>query len=320
MSTRILIMFAATLLIAAHDPKIDPTKREFKRLQGTWVVDSLEQEGRPVSAAKLEKARGTWVINDDEITINSEPNAGKWSFTIDPEKAPKEIVLTALDGPRTGKAMHAVYSIVAETLTICLNSNTAKGPPAAFDTRSGDGRRCYGLRRDTPEEHDGVLFLFDHPDAAQEWHVVNEKESDGRFRLTDRKTLEFYGTRSPTKVPGWASLRSEPRRLGLEKGDAMIARVRGDGGDYTLNLYPAGASYFARRYQASFSTKKDEWIEVRVPLEKLTMQKLGGFLQPEQVSPNGRHSLGFMAGDKNNGPFKLEVEWIKVEQAKPQND
>jgi hypothetical protein len=33
------------------------------------------------------------------------------------------------------------------------------------------------------------------------------------------------------------------------------------------------------------------------------------------VKPAEINSIGFMLGDKKAGPFKLEIEWIKVERA-----
>ncbi|MCM2255192.1 MAG: hypothetical protein NDJ94_05930 [Vicinamibacteria bacterium] len=36
-------------------------------------------------------------------------------------------------------------------------------------------------------------------------------------------------------------MRSRPRALGLQAGDALVARVRGDGREYQLNLGPGGS-------------------------------------------------------------------------------
>jgi monofunctional biosynthetic peptidoglycan transglycosylase len=63
-------------------------------------------------------------------------------------------------------------------------------------------------------------------------------------------------------------------------------------------------------------TQKDEWIEVKIPLDKFEATSFGrivsdaGPVKPEEVD-----ALGFMLSDKKAGPFKLEVEWIKVERA-----
>ena len=46
-----------------------------------------------------------------------------------------------------------------------------------------------------------VLFDFSKPDAAQAWQPVNDGVmggvSDGRFKITDQGTMEFFGTLSP---------------------------------------------------------------------------------------------------------------------------
>ena len=53
--------------------------------------------------------------------------------------------------------------------------------------------------------------------------------SDGRFRIAERQTMEFYGTLSLENNGGFVSVRSRPSRLGLQTGDTLVARMRGDG-------------------------------------------------------------------------------------------
>ena len=85
------------------------------------------------------------------------------------------------------------------------------------------------------------LFEFNGADAAKDWQAVNDGVmggvSEGMFTITDRKTLEFSGTLSLENNGGFASVRTKAKKLGLEKGDTVVARVRGDGREYTLNLY-----------------------------------------------------------------------------------
>jgi monofunctional biosynthetic peptidoglycan transglycosylase len=139
--------------------------------------------------------------------------------------------------------------------------------------------------------------------------------SEGQFQITDEKALEFFGTLSLENNGGFASVRSKAKNLGLAKGDTVVAKVRGDGREYTLNLY-LNTPRVAFSYRATVPTKKDEWIEVKVPLDKFEATSFGrpvkdaGAVRPEEVS-----ALGFMLGDKTAGAFKLEVESIKVERA-----
>ena len=163
------------------------------------------------------------------------------------------------------------------------------------------------------------LFDFTEADAAKQWQTVNDGVmggvSEGKFKITDTKTMEFFGTLSLENNGGFASVRTKAKKLSLEKGDTIVAKIRGDGRQYMLNLYP-NKQRMAYSYRATVQTKKDEWIEVKVPLDKFEATSFGrivknaGLVKPEEIN-----SLGFMLGDKKAGRFKMEIEWIKVERA-----
>ena len=160
-----------------------------------------------------------------------------------------------------------------------------------------------------------VLFTFDKPDAANKWQTVNDGVmggiSDGRFKINDDKNMEFFGTLSLENNGGFASVRSRPAEVNLENGDSIAARVRGDGREYTMNLYvPRGSGGYS--FRQSFKTKKGEWIEVSFPVNQFVATYRGRVFPNQKLDPTKVNSLGFLLGDKKAGPFKLEVEWIKV--------
>ena len=164
-----------------------------------------------------------------------------------------------------------------------------------------------------------TLFDFTAADAAKEWKTVNDGVmggvSDGRFKITDTKTMEFFGTLSLANNGGFASVRTKAKKLDLEEGDTLVAKVRGDGREYMLNLYP-NKQRVAYSYRATVQTKKDEWIEVKIPLEKFEATSFGQMVKNAgAVKPAEINAMGFMLGDKKAGPFKLEIEWVKVERA-----
>lgn len=164
-----------------------------------------------------------------------------------------------------------------------------------------------------------TLFDFNGEETAKQWQTVNDGVmggvSDGRFRLTETKTMEFFGTLSLANNGGFASVRTKPKKLDLANGDTLVARVRGDGREYMLNLYPA-RSQVAYSYRSAVTTKKDQWIEVKIPLDKFEATSFGRVVKNAgAVKPADINSLGFMLGDKKSGPFKLEIEWIKVERS-----
>ena len=164
-----------------------------------------------------------------------------------------------------------------------------------------------------------ALFDFAGADAAKEWQTVNDGVmggvSEGKFKITDKKTLEFFGTLSLENNGGFASVRTKAKKLGLEKGDTVVAKVRGDGREYTLNLY-LDKPLIAFSYRATVQTKKDEWIEVKVPLDKFEATSFGRVVKDAgPVDPKEVNALGFMVSDKKAGPFRMEIESIKVERA-----
>jgi monofunctional biosynthetic peptidoglycan transglycosylase len=165
------------------------------------------------------------------------------------------------------------------------------------------------------QDKERMLFTFDNADAAEQWQTVNDGvmggRSDGRFRITDNNTMDFYGTLSLENNGGFASLRSRGTNLGLEKGDSLVVRVRGDGREYSLNLYTP-TRRIAFSYRAKFKSKKDDWIEVHVPLDEFVATSFGRVVRNQPLDPTEVNGLGILLGDKKAGPFKLEIDWIKV--------
>lgn len=165
-----------------------------------------------------------------------------------------------------------------------------------------------------------TLFEFTTADAAKQWQTVNDGVmggvSEGKFRITENKTMEFFGMLSLENNGGFASVRSRAKKLGLERGDVLLAKIKGDGREYSLNLY-INRPMVAFSYRATVPTKKDEWIEVRVPLDQFVATSFGRPVRGAgPVDPAEVNAIGWLLGDKKAGPFKLEVEWVRVERTR----
>ena len=66
-----------------------------------------------------------------------------------------------------------------------------------------------------------ILFNFENTDAAKGWQSVNDGvmggRSDGHFKLTDDKAMQFFGTLSLENNCGFASIRTRPSKLELKR-------------------------------------------------------------------------------------------------------
>ena len=160
------------------------------------------------------------------------------------------------------------------------------------------------------------LLDFAAPDAAQRWQAVNDGVmggvSDGRFRMTADRTMEFFGRLSLENNGGFASVRTKPTNFNIHAGDTLVVRVKGDGREYVLNLYTKSRQ-MAFSYRTALPTAKNEWTEVAVPLEEFIPTSFGNRVQGMgPVEPNQINSLGVMLSDKQPGPFNLEIDWVKI--------
>lgn len=160
-----------------------------------------------------------------------------------------------------------------------------------------------------------TLFAFDGADAAQQWQAVNDGvmggRSDGRFTITDAGSLRFSGNLSLANNGGFASVRSRPSRLGLKAGESLTLRVKGDGREYSCNLY-VPRRLVAFSYRATFQTVKDQWIEVTLPLKDFQATSFGRIVPNQPLNAGEVTGLGILLGDKKPGPFQLDVAWIKT--------
>ena len=161
-----------------------------------------------------------------------------------------------------------------------------------------------------------ALFEFSDQREASRWQVVNDDVMGGRSTsaasLTDGGHLRFVGTLSLENNGGFASVRSPPRPLGLENDDTFVMRIKGDGRQYTFNLYtPDRRPAFS--YQQDFQTVEGEWIEVRLPVRQFVAHSFGQKLANVPLDAAQVNSVGVLLGDKQRGGFELMLDFIHVE-------
>lgn len=160
-----------------------------------------------------------------------------------------------------------------------------------------------------------TLFDFDSPRGLADWQIVNDGVMGGRssskVAMPSKGEMLFSGNLSLENNGGFASTRSRAKALQLQSGDTIVLEVKGDGRKYTFNAYvPRRRMAFS--YRTEFKTTKDEWTEVRIPLDQLVATSFGRVVRGLSLDPAEVSSIGILLGDKKPGPFQIAIRSISV--------
>ena len=165
------------------------------------------------------------------------------------------------------------------------------------------------------QETSEVLFDFSEADPGKKWITVNDNVMGGRpkggFSFKGDRLL-FAGSTN-TNGGGFSSIRSRPGTLGLDGKDGVMIRFKGDGRTYKFGLQMAGSR---ATYRADFDTKADSkgWQVAKIPFNAFGASWRGMKLSRDRypLKKDKIDSLGVMIYDKKDGPFRLQVDWIKA--------
>ena len=149
----------------------------------------------------------------------------------------------------------------------------------------------------------------------RDWILVNDDVMGGRsssqLTLTEEGTGVFSGFVSLENNGGFASTRVSTGTLDLSRHQGVILRVRGDGRRYQLRFRTQEGSR-GLAYKGEFDTGKNVWEEVYLPFHEFRAT-FRGYRPPEAppLDPACIRQVGFLIADKMEGPFRLEVAWVK---------
>lgn len=168
-----------------------------------------------------------------------------------------------------------------------------------------------------------VLFDFADPAAAAAFAPIDDVVMGGRSwsrAVPADGALRFEGEVSLEQGGGFASIRSRPRRADLSGLDGLVLTVRGDGRRYKVNLR-IDEAFDGVTWQATLEPPAGEWRAVTLPFAAFAPRFRGravpeaGPLDPARIA-----TLGFLVGDRQAGPFRLEVARIEAAPAPPRQE
>jgi NADH dehydrogenase [ubiquinone] 1 alpha subcomplex assembly factor 1 len=168
----------------------------------------------------------------------------------------------------------------------------------------------------TPQK-EVTIFDFKNPASLKLWQIINDTVmggvSESSLRVGGNGTALFTGTVSLKNYGGFCSTSSrENKNYDLSSSQGIAVRVKGDGKIYKLTL-KTDTSFNGYAYQFSFATREDEWITVQAPFKDFVARFRGTTMSdaPPVLTAEIK-SFGFLIGDKQEGPFFLEIEWIRA--------
>ena len=172
---------------------------------------------------------------------------------------------------------------------------------------------CAGATVMKEEVKQRILLDFQQPDDATNWSVINDVVmggvSNSSFTVTKPGTAVFSGVVSLENNGGFASANMKPAQFDLSDCDGIRFRVKGDGKSYKITLKNEGA-FNGFSYRFEFSTKNGEWLTLDAPFSSFIPKFMGQTTSAPPVDKAKIKTFGFLIADKQDGPFRLEIDWI----------
>ena len=186
----------------------------------------------------------------------------------------------------------------------------------------------YGSAPPPPQPQADIIFDFAQPDLAiqQIWGAVDDVVMGGVSASgiqLETSYAVFSGLVSTENNGGFASVRTrnfEPP-LDLSGKQGITVRLKGDGQRYKFFIRDE-SSWDGIAFAYSFDTVKNQWIDVRIPFDKLIAVRRAKTLRGEAVNTAQVRAFQFMLSKFeydsqlnphfSPGPFRLEVSKISV--------
>ena len=118
------------------------------KLQGTWVLASVEIEGKEVPLANLHESR--LVIKGDDYSFSLRDLRLEFQYKLDATASPKAIDLKVAQGSETGQVYHGIYTLEEGRYKICRHTKPEQSRPTIFATEPDSGLMMVVWIREKP--------------------------------------------------------------------------------------------------------------------------------------------------------------------------
>ena len=163
----------------------------------------------------------------------------------------------------------------------------------------------------------GILPVFDFEKDSDlsGWRIVDDVvmggRSDGNFMINEQGNGVFYGRVSLENYGGFSSVRYRCAPKSIRNYDTCKIRLKGDGKKYQFRVKTN--SYDRHSYIHYFQTS-GEWEIIEIPLAGMYPTFRGMELNMPNFPGEQLAEMAFLIGNKKAESFRLEVDWIRMEQ------
>ncbi|NWS69885.1 CIA30 protein, partial [Crotophaga sulcirostris] len=183
-------------------------------------------------------------------------------------------------------------------------------------------------------EQTRVLWEFRSQEDLNKWVISSDVEIGGKSEVylklgRNNQAAMLYGTLNTevprdgeTKYSGYCSMRAKPpvgsfarkKYYDWSNFNSLYLRVRGDGRPWMVNIYTD--PYFSHQKDDlynyfMFTRGGPYWEEIKIPFSKFFLSSRGRVQDNQHpIWLDKVSTLGFTIGDKVDGPFQLEIDFI----------
>ena len=155
---------------------------------------------------------------------------------------------------------------------------------------------------------------FTEQNVRSQWGVTNDDVMGGvstsKIFVSEENVLIFSGEVSLENNGGFASLRSPIDDYDFSYYEGFLLKIKGDGKTYNLSF--RSTKYFTGyNHTQKFQTEKDNWLIVKFPFKEFNLKYYGREVSnSEPPDKSNIKQISILISDKQQGPFRIEIEWI----------
>jgi uncharacterized protein (TIGR03067 family) len=139
----VLMVMAAGLLVAAS-PQKDDAKKDQDKVQGTWILESIQVGGETSPQGKGNKM----VVTGDKFMLSGDMGDMKGTIKLDPSKNPKEVEMNFTEGGLSGKSL-GVYGLEGDVLKLSMAAPDSGERPKELSSKAGTAHFFVTFKRET---------------------------------------------------------------------------------------------------------------------------------------------------------------------------